>query len=289
MLQGVLVKALGGRIMKNDAVTTDDIRNICLQSLIREPMPLCSTELKLAVLWSAKAGCTFATKWFFYHSGLLEEAMPDGKGWVHEYRSKVFFKQPGYKKIVEQITLPSMRVVKFVRNPFERAVSSYLGYCQAAHRQAGGAHAKVLRGIHGYCGRPITRVQTFTFREFVGFLQSIDLNTCDIHFRIQTSPCERGGILPNLCIIRIEESATVLPGLEDQYGLRRSDLGSLRQSSHHALKSDNPGFFGDTQFIKTRGVDVPKARYFYDDALVADVLKIYKEDIERYSYPVSPF
>ena len=43
--------------------------------LLSSPRPLFSNEHKLALFWSAKSGCTFAAKWFFYQIGSLEAAL----------------------------------------------------------------------------------------------------------------------------------------------------------------------------------------------------------------------
>ena len=117
----------------------------------REPIPLYSEDLRLTVLWSAKAGCTFAVKWFFLHAGVLKAALAHPpNGWPHDYRNAVFCKRSGYLKGLPRAFGPDMHVVKFVRDPFERCVSAYLAYCQAAQKDKRSEHRGVLGGVSRY-------------------------------------------------------------------------------------------------------------------------------------------
>ncbi len=55
---------------------------------------LVSSDARLILGFSPKAGCSVAVKWFFYHQGLLDEALAYHR-WVHRYRQDVF--QASYK------------------------------------------------------------------------------------------------------------------------------------------------------------------------------------------------
>ena len=69
----------------------------CYDSLRRDHVPLYSEEKQLAVLFSPKAGCTFAVKWFYFQTGILEEALAYSP-WPHDYRLQVLYQQPGYRE-----------------------------------------------------------------------------------------------------------------------------------------------------------------------------------------------
>jgi hypothetical protein len=255
----------------------------CLEALARQPVPLVSDILDVAVLWSAKAGCTFAVKWLFFQEGILEEALGYSP-WPHLYRQQVYCARPAYSDKVRRIPALGPRAVKFVRNPFDRAVSSYLSYCQAAHDRSHPGHMPVLASVGWFVGRAVDQGERFTFREWVGFLGTLDLDAADIHVRRQVGPCERLGLLPELRTLRIEESYELLPRLEDELGLRQSNLAGLRQSGHHTRREDVATFAGDTPFGPTRGVTVPGSPAFYDASLLQAVGELYREDIERYGY-----
>jgi len=296
----------------------------CPDSLAGQPLPLFSDVLELAVLWNAKAGCTFASRWLWYQEGLLDEVIAYSS-WPHQYRQQVYCGRPGYLDKV--LTIPALgpRAIKFVRDPYGRAVSSYLHFCDLADRRtraplapllkstgrqlgrfaryprgrAGGPlrsearqvytwlrheYSPMLRAIGKHLGRHVGHGELFSFREYVSFLGSQDLDEGDVHVRRQVSQCERSGALPDLVVLRIEESAQRLPVLEDALGLRRSDTAFLRRSSHHTLREDLAGFAGDKPFGRTRGVAVPQTHSFYDDALTVEVGWLYAEDLERYGY-----
>ena len=69
--------------------------------------------------------------------GLLEEALAFHP-WIHCYRMKVFYDSDRYKAAVEDFFQSplSYRVIKFVRSPFKRAVSSYVHVLQNAERNS---------------------------------------------------------------------------------------------------------------------------------------------------------
>lgn len=254
----------------------------CQASLARSPVPLYSEEAGLALLWNAKAGCTFAVKWLYYQEGILEEALAYDP-WPHRYRQDVYYQRPGYTEGLGQLLELGDRVVKFVRNPYDRTVSTYLFLCEAWSRPEL-KHLEILDGLRGHLGREVGHGQLFTFREFVSYLGSIDLDVADIHLIRQTHACERDGKLADMTIVRIEESAARLPEIEERLGLRPSDHGRLRRSRHHTVRQDLTRFAGDTPFEATVGVSVPPTIAFYDAELVRQVSELYGSDADRYGY-----
>jgi hypothetical protein len=255
----------------------------CRDALRKTPIALYSEPQQLAVLWSAKAGCTFAVKWFFFQADLLEEALAYSP-WPHEYRQWVFTISPEYKRQLRAVPSLGSRVVKFVRNPYDRAVSSFLQACQQSTQRVDHASPPVHELVGAYLGRPAGEDSPFTFREFVDFLSAADLDSSNTHIRRQISPCERDGRLSEMTIVKIEESARVLPHIEATLGLKESDFGLLRESPHHTLRADLPGFAGDTPFGKTREIAIPHSDSFYDEALLKEVGALYAEDCEAYGY-----
>ncbi len=259
-------------------------RNDCLRRLEQPPIPLVSQTLDIAVLWSAKAGCTFAVKWIYFQEGVLDEAL-DYAYWPHQYRQHVFYKREAYAEALHSIPSLGPRAIKFVRNPFDRAVSAYLAFCQAAANMSFTQHPKVLEAIGKHLGRPVGRGELFSFREYVSFLASVDLDVADIHIRRQVHPCEAIEALPDMTVLRVEDSTERLPIVEDQLGLRRSDQRYLRRSQHHTERLTSAAFAGDERFGETVGVPVAPTGAFFDDELVAAVSDLYAIDIESYGYP----
>lgn len=250
--------------------------------LLNEPRPLFSKQHNLALFWSAKAGCTFAIKWFLYQVGMLESALFYSP-WIHNFRVKVFYESEGYKNYMLEIFSPETRVIKFVRNPYSRAVSGYLAYCQAAYTGDPG-HQAVIREIENFCGRSISQTSTFSFREFVSYLSSIDLKSCNMHYKLQLSSCEEEGLLKQVYQIDLEDSKSQVKKIEQELGLRESNVASIMKSPHHTMKKVDAEFCGDTHFFRTLNVPVPNTKHFYDEMLLEKVFLLYRSDFESYNY-----
>ena len=81
----------------------------------------------LMVGWTEKAGCTGAVTSLLRHMHLLGHAMKYSP-WVHHYRQDKFHTEYGNAQAVEimdRMSQPMTRI-KFVRNPYQRVISSYV-------------------------------------------------------------------------------------------------------------------------------------------------------------------
>lgn len=248
--------------------------------LSTRPPPVVDSQNKLILLWSAKAGCTFAIKWLFHHMDLLKESARR----VHQYRVKKLYPSRRYKAAIEEFSnSPSTyRMVKFVRDPFKRAVSSYLQAARFGHEDV---------GISAFLGRSLDASTRFSFREFVRYLQSIDVVKCDIHHQTQTHLLERHLIPATMFLIDLDGSLQSLPKLETFLGLAPTDPRQYRDSAHHTRASLETAaeFSGDTAFsiFGEARPAVPSYRAFYDKALESAVLDLYAEDFLRYGFSTS--
>ena len=250
-----------------------------LPSVTYGPQPIVDLRNKIVLLWSAKAGSVFAIKWMFKHMGLLEEALAFDP-WIHCYRMKVFCVSDRYKAAVEDFFQSplSYRVIKFVRSPFKRAVSSYVHVLQNAER-----NSDLVETLVG-----AEQKFTFSFDQFVGYLGTIDLRNSDVHYRTQTHQLERELSPGSVFLLNLDHSMESLPRLESYLGLPQTDPQQYRISSHHATRS--PGapaqFIGDQLFeFSDRGqASVPDYRSFYNRDLEQRVYHLYAEDFLRYGF-----
>jgi len=254
--------------------------------LLLESQILVDTERKFALLWTPKVGSHFAVKWFFDQKGLLEKALnyhsyyygDSGEGFVHNFRDEVYrFSEEHRMSVGQFLQKPDEYIaIKIVRHPLERAVSSFI-------------HANKYRfvdnSISKFLRREINRENKFSFREFVSFLESLDIYKCNIHFRVQTHPYERSGQVRVNRVIDLNNSIKLFSNLEKELGLKSTDLEKLAQSRHHTIREKIDGFYGDKISTYGRmGISIPPAKNFYDQDLVNRVGKIYQEDFERYGY-----
>jgi hypothetical protein len=237
------------------------------------PLPLVWKAQNLALLFTPKAGCTFAVKWFLDQIGLLPEALAHGN-WIHDYRQGIFYALEGYRP--DDIALPGMRILKFARNPFDRAVSSYV------HANRMGYEDEL---VQAFLGRPVTANNRYSFREFVSYLGSIDLQRCNPHHLLQAHKLEVDGLVTPTHLVRLEESRRVIPALERELQLKTTNLDALSSSGHHTERSIDEKFCGDQAFKLGRGnIRLPGNKAFYDADLERAVAELYGEDFTRYGY-----
>jgi len=230
----------------------------------------------IVVMWSPKAACTTAITWAFQHNGLLEEALGFGP-WIHRYRLRRYQKTERYLGRLRRLSQHSRYVVKIVRNPFERAVSSFVH----AYR-----HDYEDFALREMLGRPVDRQQRFSFREFVGLLERSDLTRCNPHHRLQSTPLERHvlfGLKPHRTI-KIEDGLErALSEIERSFNLPETDFANpVFRSGHHTSRAASAESAADRKDLW--GPVLPPAAAFYDDDLIDRVARLYAEDFQRYGY-----
>src|SRR2546430_4163633 len=158
IFDAVMLRTFVARRRKRNKSTRQIAAN--LHSVTYGPQPIVDLRNKIVLLWSAKAGSVFAIKWMFKHMGLLEEALAFHP-WIHCYRMNVFCLSDRYKAAVEDFfhSPLSYRVIKFVRSPFKRAVSSYV-HVRSEERRVGKEcrsrwspyHLKKKKKVEKVCG-----------------------------------------------------------------------------------------------------------------------------------------
>lgn len=256
--------------------------NSVTPSLLLQGQILADSTQKIALMWVPKAGATFGVKWFFAQTGLLEEAIQYHK-FVHYYRDDLYrYSSLNRISLGDFLKRPDeYSVIKIVRHPLKRAVSSYIHAVKFKF-----AYQELSRLL----GRPVDQDRGFSFREFVSYLEAIDIYTCNIHFRTQSHILERSGKISINYLIDLDESVERLGELEKILGLRQTDLSQLSESKHHTTRTDVEGFYGDRidyfgrKKRKGREIVTPPAKNFYDSELMERVGKIYADDFERYGY-----
>ena len=246
---------------------------------------LVDQKRKMVLLWSAKAGCSFTVKWFFYQMNLLDAANHYNP-WIHDYREEVFYKSHGYREGIKDLrnNTGDYNVIKFVRNPYSRAVSSLFHVSKGYVRRD--VWAEEMKRINQFVPRilPSENGETISFKEFVEYLKSIDIASCDIHWREQVHPLEKEGILTPDYVIKIENSLKEIPHLEQDLGLRKTNLHELRESGHHLKKVESTENVGGKRIAFSAAVSYPDFPSFYDQETMVSIYQIYKSDFEKYGY-----
>jgi hypothetical protein len=249
--------------------------------VLRSPdKPLYTPKLDLALFFSAKSGCTWAVKWFFYQTNLLDAAL-FYHPWIHTYRMEVFYKSNKYKNHLHKLlTQKNNKIIKVARNPYNRAVSSYLHACKLDYED---------EKISSFLGREVDQENKFTFEEFVNYLSAIDLRKCNVHHKIQVHPAEEHKLIEPTYIVKLENSLDDIRRVESELNLKQSNYNKLKKSAHHTSKVAAQEYVGDRQFTFTENsnVSVPSTIYFYNDKLQQSIAELYQIDFEHYDYDIN--
>ena len=246
-------------------------------------------DFPLVLLFSEKAGCTSLTKWFLFQIGKLDEAT-EFHPWVHRYRQSVLCRQPGYEWQALWLLLRRGKpIVKLVRNPYDRAVSSYLATLGASHSRDGENWAhKLVAAARAGAGKP-AEVPALSFRDFLGFLAAtgtgrdkLDKHVARQHVEGEEHRIDR--------IIRLERFAEEIRQLESEFSLATSPLELITTSRHHrsAGLRDAEAVVGGPDVELTseqvRKGNVPAYQTLYTDDTRRLVRTCFAADFEAYGY-----
>jgi hypothetical protein len=217
--------------------------------LLKFRTPLYHPSFPFVILWSQKAACTTVVKWFFLQLGLLDEAL-SYHPWIHQYEGNVFKRRPGYLDDVHSALSRNIPVVKFVRDPYARAYSSYLSVC---HAQAIGTDrhwvvAARQRIFHDLVGDESALEYAFSFRQFLEWLAEQRAHTVNPHIRLQYAPRDQ---YLNIRFCKVESLTDNFRALEQEFGLPH-------------LAADHPEILESAHFHKKKEFDRQTARALLD-------------------------
>jgi len=258
--------------------------------------PLHAADFPLVLLFSEKAGCTSLTKWFFFQIGKLDEAVAHAP-WVHRYRTEVFIQRSGYAQdTVELLKAHERPVIKLVRNPYERAVSSFLHTIRGASRPGKpGWEAAIVLAARERAGKPVKARLRLSFRDFLRHVAAVGsaLGQINGHVARQYLPHE-GEFITR--VIRLENFETEIRQIEADFALMPSPLDRITTSRHHISSGKRPDgrrFAGeraikpaDIDFAgqRVRNYNVPAYVDFYDEETERLVHSCFADDFQHYGF-----
>jgi len=245
-------------------------------------------DFPLVLLFSEKAGCTSLTKWFLFHIGKLEEATAFHP-WVHRYRKAVFCRQPGYEwQSLRLLVFRKKPIVKLVRNPYDRAVSSFLATLGGARGRDGETWAgKLIAAARAHAGKPAA--SALSFDDFLGYLATtgtgrdkLDKHVARQHMAGEERRVDR--------IIKLERFAEEIRSLEAEFNLASSPLELITSSRHHrsaarpATATAGPAAHLEITPEQVRKGEVPAYDAFYTAETRRLVRSCFAADFEAYGY-----
>lgn len=236
--------------------------------------PILFAERNIAVLLTGRAGSTFALKWYLHHNNMKSEF-----SWTHKHRTEVLYPSGWHQQRGRDVVAGAdFTMVRFTRNPFNRAVSSYLHSNQ---------NEPVFRPIMKHYGRSHEAGEGYSFVDFLEYIRAVGPTKVNNHFAMQQSYMEVLHELDAYC--RIEDGLAGLNELEVKLGLPESTqhvYGALRSSPHNLNYADDvEGSIPDRVFpLAKRKLPYPSPDRFYNEQTVSMVLENYAQDFERFGY-----
>ena len=228
---------------------------------------------KFIIDWTPKAGCTIAKKIWLDYMDTLDEALKiecyhSGvllRGWVHDFMP-IFFRRFGRVGTEVELKSDNFIKIKYVRNPWDRAVSSYIHACK--YPGLFGDYEEINPSFYGFLEALITG--------------ELSMHGGGDHWRIQN-------LFPEVKyneIIKIENLKPETKRLNKKYNLNlKWNFGSR----HHVKKKNriNNFFNASASYVKKyldEHNQVPAYSSFYDDQTIKMVYEIYKTDVNTYQY-----
>lgn len=251
-------------------------------------LPLVREGFPVVCCWSAKAGCTTLLKWFLQHNGLLEEATRHAD-WIHNYRTELLIQDPAYESRCHRLVrCDGVRVIKVIRDPAKRAVSSYLHYLRADQQEWPGAI--MLRGWKAANG--LGAQKGVSFQQFLQFGRDLERHRKprEPHVRPQYDSVWD----PHVdAFIPLEHLAAGLEETERICGLPHVDIRSLSESVHHNRPSGRHQWPSDASRLPATShtleeLGIPPAELLLDNVTIPLVRLIYARDYTAYARHYSP-
>jgi hypothetical protein len=244
-----------------------------------DPPPLIHPGRRFIVVFSAKSACTNVLIWFLTQLGHARAAR-DFHIWPHEYRTTVYYYSRLYREAF-QSDLSEFKVIRVVRDPFERAASSFRHVLR---------YDVVDGAINRRVGRRSMTRDGLSFSEFLSFLDRTDLRTCDPHLAIQHHPVEDKLKVSYLINVSRENLFERLNQIEAELELKPTSLQKDRWVK--ALRTHNrpQDELDESADIYTRRLTReqatagpwPSTHALLTDEARARIAKLYATDIERY-------
>jgi hypothetical protein len=220
---------------------------------------------------------------FFNHIDLLDEAL-EFHEFIHQYRQRVY--EPKHPVLTNYLQDPNIFKFKVVRDPYRRAVSSYVHYMRDAYDET---NHPVIQQIKQMTGDP--EPNNISFIDYLNYLTRVDIGKgkTEFHQEQQFDNMELEGFKWDY-IIKIETINEDLKNIKEQFGVELVLNDVINHSFHHTIKDKD--YVGDAcdkraSEIVTRDGDnttIPDYKCFYNPGIKKRVEQLYKTDIELYGY-----
>lgn len=241
---------------------------------------LLNEEKGFVLFFRPRCGSTTLTRWFFENMGVKFGGFS-----ISQYRSE--WMEPQLEHLQKVLNERYNELHKFVviRDPIERAVSSYL---HVVNNPADSQWSVVKPFVN-----PELKKHDLTFRQWVEYLTRIDLDTAHIIWRRQSAlSCWERGVDD---VVRLEHMNDYLLEMNERFGMdAKPGFNSVTVPSKEKIQLKRSWFrrscFADTPFhelLKFKGKtwfeQFPDYSYLYDRKLRNTVENLYRDDLKIFS------
>lgn len=224
--------------------------------------------------FTPKAGCSVVAKLFL--SSIGHENSRHFFKWPHPVRKA--YQESNPTKLTAWLD-PEILKLKFVRNPYERAVSSYIHVLK---------HGRLADHLLARPDDPPAKM--WSFNDFLDRLFDINLFASNDHYMPQTWMLERS-VFRFDRVIKIEHMHDELALVEKDFGRRLVIDDRILKSRHHTHRDESHQFFcGDHSFSDLLETGLPPSDNFYSAEIIKKIERLYKRDVSVLGYPApKPF
>lgn len=251
--------------------------------------PLYHPNFPAVLFWSPKAACTPLLIWFLYHIGKLEAARAFSS-WPHDYENAVLKARRGYRaEAAHAVAGRDRLVIKLVRNPFRRAVSSFLLLTEGIARKPDHFAYDAWRSMRERFYHDPQSERGVSFRQFLYWLeqQSATGEALNYHFAPQYALNEELFVARNL---HAEALVDELRRLERELDLSPAPPEIFAKTSHAKRYGAASMPAVDMELREGDTGNFPDWRAFYDIDTAYMVHRFYRADFLAYGYdPDEPF
>ena len=245
------------------------------------PRPLIDPNNKIILVWSPKSACTSAVIWFFKVSGLYDEALAYDR-WPHKYRQKVYYTSDMCLQGMAD-DFSKYRIVRVIRDPYERAISSYRHALMSGY---------VDKRMAAFLGRDIVAERSFSLVDFLSCIETKSLLPVhsNTHFAIQLQPFEQ--VYPANDVINVSRQNLheELNRIEGEMGLETTDFSTLEwlELAHKGGRRQKAKPYDSdasrlslTELIAAKG-PWPVYSDFLTDSVRAHIRRLYAADFDAF-------
>jgi len=194
--------------------------------------PLVVRGFPIAVCWAHKSANTTMLKWFLFQTGLLGQAEREYPNQMHFFWYAYSSAQSDFADQVFRALAGPVRklTVKVVRDPAQRAVSSFLHFVRDPKK---GFRETWNQFLDWKRSTDRDAAATATFFDFLHFIRDTTAagTLHDPHLQPQWNAAQDPCVMQH---VPLEELGPRLHALEQLCGLRESPLDVLSQSPHHS-------------------------------------------------------